>query len=88
VQTPHRDELRRALAQEGIATGVHYPVACHRQPAFLSTETPHLPVAERAASRVLSLPMFPHLGENDIKDVAAALERALVEMAPSQRLAS
>jgi dTDP-4-amino-4,6-dideoxygalactose transaminase len=88
IQTSHREELRRRLALDGIATGIHYPVPCHRQPAFLSEKTPRLPVAERAADRVLSLPMFPHLGESDIKRVAAAIERALVELAPSQRLAS
>jgi dTDP-4-amino-4,6-dideoxygalactose transaminase len=88
IQTSQREELRRRLAVDGIATGVHYPVPCHRQPAFLSEKTPRLPVAERAADRVLSLPMFPHLGESDIKRVAAAIERALAELAPSQRLAS
>jgi dTDP-4-amino-4,6-dideoxygalactose transaminase len=88
IQTSHRDALRQGLAQEGIATGIHYPVACHRQPAFLSTTTPRLPVAERAADRVVSLPMFPHLGESDIKRVAAAIKRALSELAPSERLAS
>jgi dTDP-4-amino-4,6-dideoxygalactose transaminase len=88
IQTSHRDELRQRLTHDGIATGIHYPVACHRQPAFLSANTPRLPVAERAADRVLSLPMFPHLGEGDIKEVAAAIERACTDLEPAQRLAS
>jgi dTDP-3-amino-3,4,6-trideoxy-alpha-D-glucose transaminase len=38
VRAPHRNALRHKLAMEGIATGIHYPVPCHRQPAFASDD--------------------------------------------------
>jgi dTDP-3-amino-3,4,6-trideoxy-alpha-D-glucose transaminase len=63
VRTPHRDELRDHLAARGIETGVHYPIPCHRQPAFAGTAlaAARLPVADALAREVLSLPMGPHL---------------------------
>ena len=63
VRTPHRDALRGHLAAHGVEAGVHYPLPPHRQPAFAGTPFPatHLPVADRLAAEVLSLPMGPHL---------------------------
>ena len=63
VRSPHRDRLRGHLADRGVETLVHYPVPCHRQPAFTGTELAdrHLPVADRLAAEVLSLPMGPTL---------------------------
>jgi dTDP-4-amino-4,6-dideoxygalactose transaminase len=77
VRTAARDRLREALAAEGIATGIHYPIPCHLQPAFAAPAPPRLPVAERAAGRILSLPMHPHLREADVQRVAAAIARVL-----------
>jgi dTDP-4-amino-4,6-dideoxygalactose transaminase len=86
IQTPGRDELQQRLTFEGITTGIHYPIPCHRQLAFASQTTPHLPVVERAADRILSLPMSPHLSEAEIKYVAGAIERALAKLELSQML--
>jgi dTDP-3-amino-3,4,6-trideoxy-alpha-D-glucose transaminase len=63
VRSAHRDALRAHLAAHGVETGVHYPVPPHRQPAFAGTPlaAAHLPVADRLAGEVLSLPMGPHL---------------------------
>lgn len=63
VRSPHRDRLRTHLAERGVETLVHYPVPCHRQPAFAGTDLAdrHLPVADRLAGEVLSLPMGPAL---------------------------
>jgi dTDP-4-amino-4,6-dideoxygalactose transaminase len=83
VQVPQRDELRRLLAAEGIATGVHYAIPCHLQPACSTYATPPLPVVERAAGRLLSLPMHPHLGDRDVGRVASALARALDRLEPT-----
>jgi dTDP-4-amino-4,6-dideoxygalactose transaminase len=76
VRTTERAELQRALAEEGISTGIHYPTPCHRQTPFLSAVTPRLRVAEAAAQEILSLPMFPHLSEAQIDHVVRALHRA------------
>jgi dTDP-4-amino-4,6-dideoxygalactose transaminase len=77
IQSSHRDHIRQQLLAEGITTLVHYPIPCHRQPALDSTDPPHLPVAECAAHRVLSLPMGPHLTQADVARIAEALSRAL-----------
>ena len=76
IQSDCRDHLRQRLHTEGIGTGIHYPIPCHRQPALSSIKIPHLPVAERAARRILSLPMGPHLTQSDAIRVAEAIGRA------------
>lgn len=80
IQTAHRDKLRQSLAAEGIATGIHYPVPCHRQRAFLTEKAPRLPVVERAADRILSLPMFPNLTDAQIERIVDGVARALVNL--------
>jgi dTDP-4-amino-4,6-dideoxygalactose transaminase len=81
VQTPHRDEVRQALAAEQISTGLHYPIPCHRQTPFMTRRVSSLPVVEAAADRVLSLPMFPHLTNAQIRSVADAIFRSLSKVA-------
>ena len=63
VRVPDRDALQRALTQAGIGTGVHYPTPLHLQKAYtwLEYAPGDLPVAERVATEVLSLPMYPQL---------------------------
>jgi dTDP-4-amino-4,6-dideoxygalactose transaminase len=81
VQTPHRHEVRQALAAEQISTGLHYPIPCHRQTPFMTERASPLPVVESAADRILSLPMFPHLTDVQIRSVADAIFRALAKVA-------
>jgi len=71
VRTPRRDELRAALADAGIETGVHYPLAAHRQPVFagLGIDPGSLPVSERLQHEVLSLPIGPHLTDEQVDHV-------------------
>ena len=63
VRVQDRDALQRALAQAGIDTGVHYPLPVHLQKAYawLGYASGDLPIAERIAAEVLSLPIYPHL---------------------------
>lgn len=79
IRTPRRALLRRALDEQGIMTAVHYPIACHLQAPFAGQGTPPLPATERAAQEVLSLPMFPHLTDAQIRRVADAVGCALTE---------
>lgn len=76
VRTPHRDALRCHLATRGVETLVHYPVPPHRQPAFAGTAlaAAHLPAADALAREVLSLPLGPHLTEEQQDTVIDAIE--------------
>ena len=72
VQVADRPGVTASLSAAGIGWGAHYPIPCHRQPAF-SAFHEELPVAERAAGRVLSLPMSPTLREDAIARVCDVL---------------
>ena len=75
VRTSDRDELRGRLEQAGVATGIHYPIPIHLQPAYadLGLGRGSFPVSEQDAAEVLSLPMFPELEDAAIERVAAAV---------------
>jgi perosamine synthetase len=70
-----RDSLQAALRERGIETAVFYPTPIHRQPLYqrLGYGEAHLPVAERLADEVLSLPVHPALAAADLETVAAAV---------------
>jgi aminotransferase EvaB len=71
-----RDDLRARLNEAGIGTDVHYPLPDHLQPIADAELRPALPVTERAAQRVLSIPLFPELTEAEIDAVETALSGA------------
>jgi dTDP-4-amino-4,6-dideoxygalactose transaminase len=76
IQHEDRDGLRAFLDENGIATGLHYPIPLHRQAAYATEkQAGEFPVAEAAASRILSLPMFPELTEEQIVKVCDTIER-------------
>ena len=75
VQVPDRAAATAALDAAGIGWGLHYPVPCHRQPAFSEFAGEPLPVSERAAEHILSLPMSPTLTLAQIDRVSAVLGR-------------
>jgi dTDP-4-amino-4,6-dideoxygalactose transaminase len=79
IRVPRRDEVARTLGELGIGTGIHYPVPVHLQPAFrdLGYAAGDFPVTEAAAAEILSLPMFPHITEEQQVSVAAAVRKAL-----------
>ncbi|MDL2272548.1 DegT/DnrJ/EryC1/StrS family aminotransferase [Desulfovibrio sp. OttesenSCG-928-I05] len=82
IRTPRRDELMAFLGERGIGSAIHYPEPVHTQPAYarrLCMDPAGLPVTERAARSVLSLPMFPQLPDEDILhvcDIVSAWEDA------------
>jgi len=76
VCTKRRDELKAYLAEREIDTLIHYPVAVHRSAAFApGFRDVKLPVAERIADEVLSLPMGPHITDEQAAWVIDAVNR-------------
>ncbi len=69
AQVDGRDAFRAALEAEGVATAVHYPVPCHRQPAFEKLTPGYLSVVERAADRIVSLPLYPQMTDQQVNRV-------------------
>jgi dTDP-4-amino-4,6-dideoxygalactose transaminase len=74
-----RDHLARHLASREIASSIFYPLPLHLQPAYASLggKTGQLPVAERAAHEVLSLPLYPEMTNQQIDRVADSVIEAL-----------
>ena len=68
IRVADRDRLHTRLAEHGVGTGIHYPRALHQHEGFrhLGYRTGSLPVAERCAAEVLSLPMSPFLTDEQI----------------------
>jgi dTDP-4-amino-4,6-dideoxygalactose transaminase len=72
VRSPERDALAARLAEHGVETLVHYPTPPHRQAAFAAVRR-DLPVADRLAAEVLSLPIGPHVDQATAAAVVAAV---------------
>ena len=74
-----RDRVSSALQKKGVSTGLHYPQPLHLQEAYagLGFKTGSFPVVESCAEKLISLPMFPELSEEQIKYVCSSLIGAL-----------
>ena len=73
IRTRERDALARFLRERGIATGIHYPVPSHKQPALESLDPPALPVTERLVTEILTLPISAGHTEAEVDAVVAAV---------------
>jgi dTDP-4-amino-4,6-dideoxygalactose transaminase len=76
IQADQRDDLQLRLKEEGIQTLIHYPVAPADQSAYEGA-VESLDKGRRVASRCLSLPMGPHLSEDQVESVVKAIRRAM-----------
>jgi dTDP-3-amino-3,4,6-trideoxy-alpha-D-glucose transaminase len=76
VRSEQRDELREHLSAEGIGTAVHYPIPIHRVRAYddLGLGTGSLPVSERLAEQICTLPLFPGMSEDQTERVIQAVQ--------------
>ena len=85
IEVDRRDRVRDVLTSRGVGTGLHYPVPLHLQPAYrvLGHEPGAFPVAERRAKRLLSLPMFAELTDEEAETVAERLLETIDEVAAS-----
>jgi len=76
IQVDDRDRLKAHLQQQGISSGIHYPIPIHLQPAYrnLGYALGEFPITERAASRILSLPMYAELTSTMVEYVAEMIK--------------
>lgn len=74
VVTDRRDALHKFLAARGIGTVIHYPKPPHLQDCYAEYAQLSLPVAERLAGQVLSLPMSPDLTDAEVQEVIGAVK--------------
>ena len=79
VRLPDREKAHQALAEHGIGIGLHYPIPLHLQAAYreMGWSKGHFPESELAASSVLSLPIFPHITEEQVDYVCSCLSSYL-----------
>jgi dTDP-4-amino-4,6-dideoxygalactose transaminase len=77
IRTTMREQVSSHLKSLDIAWGIHYPVPLHRQPAYLALGygDVSLPVTEKVAQEIVSLPMYPELNEEKIALVSHAVMR-------------
>ena len=71
IRSERRDELMQQLADQGVGSGVYYPIPTHRLPSFdLDLD---LPETAKAAAEVLSLPVHPALSDEDLATIVEAV---------------
>jgi dTDP-4-amino-4,6-dideoxygalactose transaminase len=77
VRSPERENLQSFLSENRINTGIHYPVPVHKQPAYSKKLqfAGTLPNTEKVATHILSLPMYPYLGEDNARYVTEVIKK-------------
>mgnify|MGYP000153280522 CR=1 FL=1 len=76
IRVQQRENTQKELANLGIPSAVHYPIPLNKQPAVGDTKV-YLPVGDRAASEVLSLPMHPYLTVEMIEKICFEISRTV-----------
>lgn len=76
-----REKIQQRLNEQGIQTGIHYPIPCHLQPAYsyLGYQLGDFPIAESLCKQILSLPMYPGLEKNQIELVREKLLQVIAD---------
>ncbi|EBA17970.1 putative aminotransferase [Roseobacter sp. SK209-2-6] len=79
IRHKDRDGLSARLSEKGVQTLVHYPIPPHQQTAYagLGIARDSLPIANQLASEVLSLPIGPHLQEDQVEKVIKAVQSSV-----------
>lgn len=80
IQIQNRDRVQAALKAQGVETGIHYPIPLHQQPAYvyLGYQPEDFPISTTLGPRILSLPMFGDITEEQVRTVVAELSKALL----------
>jgi dTDP-4-amino-4,6-dideoxygalactose transaminase len=79
VEHPHRDALQKALAGLGVETLIHYPIPPYRQLAYapMAARSREWPTSERLATEALSLPIGPHISQDQAQFVVESVQEAI-----------
>jgi dTDP-4-amino-4,6-dideoxygalactose transaminase len=86
IRVRDREQVRKALAAAGIPVQIHYPVPVHLHQAYthLGYKLGDFPHAEKAATEVLSLPMYPELTSEHVEYVVRSVEQAVHDIEPAR----
>ncbi|MDR2873537.1 MAG: DegT/DnrJ/EryC1/StrS family aminotransferase [Methanobrevibacter sp.] len=77
IAVENRDEWIKFLNENGIGTGVHYPIAIYNQELYKNLGyNDNCPVTEQMTEKVISLPIHPKITENDLKIIVSKLKEA------------
>jgi len=78
VASAHREKLASILKQHAIASGIHYPIPLHLQPAYhhLNYKTGDFSTAENLADQFISLPLYPEMKQEDIEIICDLILKA------------
>ena len=79
VRVPNRDKILDAMKEKGVGVLIHYPIPLHLQEAYkdLGYKNGDFSISEEVGNSILSLPMFPHISEEQVKYVATTLKSLL-----------
>ena len=79
LRTENRDRVLKELKEKGIGCSIHYPVPLHLQKAFehIGYKKGDFPTAEKLSTEIISLPMHPFLGEDEVITVCSIVNKAL-----------
>jgi len=79
IRVSSRESVMEKLRERGIGCAIYYPVPAHLQPAFsfLGYGEGSFPVAEKATTEVLALPLYPEMDESQVPEVLVALKESL-----------
>jgi dTDP-4-amino-4,6-dideoxygalactose transaminase len=88
IRSPQRDAIIAGLAENGIATAIHYPIPIHLQPAWSAQgyASVNLPVTESLAKQIVTLPLYPELSEQDVERISRRIVD-IVDRVPAARVA-
>lgn len=73
IQTDFREQMIQKFTEQKIGYGIHYPIACHQQPAYPEFHDLSLPVSEKLSRTVISLPLFVGLQDEQVREVCNSL---------------
>jgi len=84
IRVHRRDEFVERLREQGVGSGIYYPVPVHRQKPFvaLGYGEGHFPVAEQLCAEVVSIPVHPSLTDDEVATVIAAVNVTAAELGP------